>query len=312
MYKVQRLFRVARRGLQDMIPALQSAWNNSRDDDRLDQIFGPRPRSTIAGLTVGGIVIGLSLENAFDYLPLLEYLDLPAILIGAIYAFLFRHYLFQTGKATRDDFPWLAASLIPPALALVALSFTQRMFGQQLDLIVGAPAWTGIGALLDTMVDSMAVAAGLTIAVAALCYSRDWREAFKDLAVQLIAFKAIVFVMVLLLVEIGIVGPILGQILETLFGINFPHWLPDLADQLTYAALMGTIYLALIGATWTACSRSFARLLETGEADVLTTIRAMADTPEQRRKKARKERKERARKAEEAAKKAIETEQSSD
>ncbi|MEM7054070.1 MAG: hypothetical protein AAF446_05925 [Pseudomonadota bacterium] len=294
MYKVQRLLRVARRGLSDMLPALRVAWNNSREDDRLNQIFGPRPRSTIAGLTIGGIAIGLSLENAFDYLPLLEYIDLPAILIGAIYAFLIRHYLFQTNKATNEDFPWLAAALIPPALTLVVLSFIQRASSGGLDLIVGAPAWTGIGALLDTMVDSMAVAAGLTIAVAALCYSRDWREAFKDLAVQLIAFKIMVFVMVLLLVEIGIVGPILGRLLEAIFGINFPHWLPDLADQLTYAGLMGTIYLALIGATWTACSRSFARLLETGEADVLTTIRAMADTPEQRRKKIRKERRLRA------------------
>ena len=297
MYKVQRLFRVARRGLQDMIPALQIAWNNSREDDRLNQVFGPGPRSTIAGLTVGGIVLGLALENAFDYLPLLSYIHLPAILIGAIYAFLIRHYLFQTGKAKPDDFPWLAAALIPPALTLVLLSFIRRVSGDGLDLIVGAPAWTGIGALLDSMADSMAVAAGLTIAVAALCYSRDWREAFKDLTVQLIAFKIMVFVMVLLLVEIGIVGPILGAILESIFGINFPHWLPDLADQLTYAALMSTIYLALIGATWTACSRSFARLLKTGEADVLTTIRAMADTPEQRRKKVRKEREERAKKA---------------
>lgn len=297
MYKVQRLLRVARRGLNDMLPALQVAWNNSREDDRLDQVFGPRPRITIAGITLGGILLGLWLEHAFAYLPVFEYIDSPAILIGAAYAFLIRHYLFQTNQAKDDDFPWLAAALIPPALVLVVLSFFGRVFGGEVDFINGAPAWTGIGALLDTLVDSMAVAAGLTIAVAALCYSRDWREAFKDLAVQLIAFKVMVFVMVLLLVEIGIVGPILGRLLESLFGIQFPDWLPDLADQFTYAALMGTIYLALIGATWTACSRSFGRLLETGDADVLTTIRAMADTPEQRRKKIRKEREQRAKKS---------------
>ena len=302
MYKVQRLLRVARRGLNDMLPALQTAWNNSREDDRLDQVFGPRPRTTIAAITLVGIVVGLWLESAFAYLPVFEYIDSPAILIGATYAFLIRHYLFQTNRATNDDFPWLAAALIPPALVLVILSFFRRVLGGEVAFISGAPAWTGIGALLDTLVDSMAVAAGLTIAVAALCYSRDWREAFKDLAVQLIAFKVMVFVMVLLLVEIGIVGPILGRLLESLFGIQFPRWLPDLADQFTYAGLMGTIYLALIGATWTACSRSFGRLLETGDADVLTTIRAMADTPQQRRKKLRKERAQRAKKqASEAA-----------
>ncbi len=290
MYKVQRLFTVARRGLLDMLPALRSAWNNNFDDDRLNEVFGPRPRSAITGLTIGGLVIGSALHNGFDYLGVLNYINLPAILIGAMYAFAVRHYLFQTGKASSQDFPWLAAGLIPPALVLVFYSFSRRMLGGDLELINGAPAWTGIGGLLDTMADSLAVAAGLTIAVAALCYSRDWREAFKDLLGQLIAFKIMVYIMVLLLVEIGIVGPILGALLESLLGIRFPFWLPDLADQLTYAALMTTIYLAIIGATWTACSRSFPRLLKTGEADVLNTIRAMADTPEQRRKKIRKER----------------------
>lgn len=96
--------------------------------------------------------------------------------------------------------------------------------------------------------------------------------------------------MVLVFVQIGIVGPILGALIESFLGIDLPPWLGDFADQLTYAALMTTIYLAIIGGTWTACRRSFGRLLRDGEVDVLETLGAMAEAPEKRRRAARKAR----------------------
>jgi hypothetical protein len=120
------------------------------------------------------------------------------------------------------------------------------------------------------------VAAALAIAVAALCYSRHWKRALRDLAVRLLVFKITVFVMVLLFVEIGIVGAVLAGLIEALFGVRFLPWLGDFVDQLSYSALMTLIYLAVIGAAWTACRRQFRPLLATGESDVLPEIAGLA------------------------------------
>lgn len=289
MYSPRHLFRVARRGFADMLPALQKAFNDRHDDDHLDRVFGPRPRLTVLAVTIVGIVLGYGLQGMLGGFFVFEFINVAAVLFGAGYALVFRNYLFHDPAAGEDDFPWLAASLIPPALALVLVAFGGRWL-DSFATIPGAPAWTSIGGMLDALADSLAVAAGLTIAVAALCYARAWRAAVKALVTRLIAFKIMVWVMVLVFVKIGIVGPILGALIENMLGIDLPDWLGEFADQLTYAALMTTIYLAIIGGTWTACRRSFGRLLREGEVDVLETLRTMAEPPEKRRRAARKAR----------------------
>lgn len=289
MYSLRHLFRVARRGLTDMLPALQQAFNDRHDDDHLDRVFGPWPRLTVLAVTLLGILLGYGLQEVFERFTIFEFINVGAVLFGAGYALIYRQYLFNDPTASEDDFPWLAAALIPPALALVFVSFVGRWL-DGFETLPGAPAWTSIGGFLDALADSLAVAAGLTIAVAALCYSKVWREAFKALVRRLIVFKIMVWVMVLVFVEIGIVGPILGVLVESFLGIDLPDWLGEFADQLTYAALMTTIYLAIIGGTWTACRRSFGRLLRDGEVNVLESLQTMAKPPEKRRRAARQAR----------------------
>lgn len=279
MYSLRQLFRIASDGFDDMAPALRRAFNGDRADDRLDLVFGRAPRTALAAVIAGGLLAGLLLETAPLASILAEYISLPAVVIGAAYALLFRRYLFAGNRPADDDFHWLAASLIPAAATLVLVAFTGRIFGDGIEIIGGAPAWTQFGGLARAAADSLSVAAGVTIAVAALCFSRDWRRALSDLAARLFVFKITVFVMVLLLVEIGIVGAIVAMFVESVFGIRFPPWLGDFVDQLTYAALMSLIYLALIGATWTVCRRQFAQLLATGESDVLAEIAALARAP---------------------------------
>lgn len=290
MYNLHHLLRVARRGLNDMLPALQQAFNDRHDDDRLDRVFGPRPRITVLALTVIGILLGYGLQAALEGLPFLGLINVAAVLFGVGYALAYRHYLFGDPTASEDDFPWLAAALIPPAAALVLVSFIGRGLNG-FEMLPGAPGWTMVGSVLDALADSLGVAAGLTIAVASLCYSKAWPEAFKALVRRLIVFKLMVWVMVLVFVEIGIIGPMLAAFIEGILGVDLPDWLGDFADQLTYAVLMTIIYLAIIGGTWTACRRSFSRLLRDGEVDVLKTLQAMTLAPEKRRRAARRARK---------------------
>lgn len=273
-----------------MVPALRRAFNNSGEDDRLDRVFGPKPRAAIALVIVAGIILGRGLESTFGPGLVTDNLDLSAVLIGATYALLIRRYLFSSGQASSADFPWLAASLIPAAAALVLVAFVDNTASGKLETIPRAPLWTDFGAVADAVADSLAVAAGLTIAVAALCFSEHWGRALKDLAVQLLVFKILVFVMVLVMVEIGVVGPILATLLNVVLGIRVPGWVGDFADQMTYAALMTTIYFAVIGATWMVCRKTFAQLLETGDAEILQAIKAMSESPTRRKKRERKKR----------------------
>lgn len=289
MYNPQHLFRVARRGLADMLPALRQAFNDRKDDDRLDRVFGPWPRLTILAATAVGLLFGYGLQARFSGFAVFDYINMAAVLFGIAYALVYRRYLFHDSTAGPDDFPWLAGALIPPAVALVLVSF----FGRALsgfDPLPSAPGWTVVGEFLDAVADSLAVAAGLTIAVAALCYSKAWKDAIGALVRRLIVFKVMVWVMILIFVEIGIVGPILGKIIEGMLGVDIPDWFGDFADQLSYAALMTLIYLSIIGGTWTACRRAFPTLLDEGDVDVLQVLETMAETPAKRRERARKER----------------------
>lgn len=303
MYNIWHLLQVARSGLDDMAPALRRAFNRDTEDDRLDLVFGARPRLAIAGITAGGIIAGLAIERILTIPVVTDNVNLSAVIIGAAFALLIRRYLFGSGEAREPDFPWLAASVIPAAATLVLVSFVTRVATGGIDTIDGAPAWTIVGGFAVTTVESTGVAAALTIAMAALCYRQDWAGALKDLVGQLIVFKVTVFIMVLLIVEIGIVGPILAKLLEITLGIRFPPWLSEFVDQLSYAGLMFTLYFAVVGATWMVCRRAFGQLLETGDAEILKTIKEMAETPKQREKREQKTEKAREKAQKKAEKK---------
>ena len=67
-------------------------------------------------VTLVGILPGLRLEAALDRFAIFEFINIAAVLFGAGYALAYRRYLFHDPAACEDDFPWLAAALIPRRL----------------------------------------------------------------------------------------------------------------------------------------------------------------------------------------------------
>jgi len=293
MYNIRHLAGIAREGFADMGPAVRQAFNANPDDDRLDEVYGSPPRTRIMAFAVFAIVAGELITGLFPELPLNKFIHWPAAVTGLAFAVLIRRYLF-VGEGVREgvkeqDFPWLAASLAMP-LGLLLLEFL-------ISQVVGRLGGDGLafGDVLVMFVNEIGVAAAMTIAVAALCFSSNWTKGVWNLAVRLLVFRIMVYVTTLILLQIGIVGPILTGILNSVFGISIPEWITELADQLSYVGVMSVIYLAVIGATWTVCRRSFGELLEVGEVDILKTMEALSEDPKTREKK-QKKREEKARK----------------
>jgi hypothetical protein len=293
LYNIKHLFGIAREGLTDMGPAVRLAFNASPDDDRLDQVYGASPRARIIGLSLLGILVGELFTQFGPDLPVNPYIHWPAVLLGLIFALSIRRYLFA-GDRVRDgvqeqDFPWLAASLAAPLALLMLESLVNQIVGET-SAIPGETPGHGlfVGEVLVMLTNSLGVAAAMTIAVAALCFSKNWVRGLLDLAKRLIVFRIMVFVTTLILLEIGIVGPIISAILHNLFNFRIPEWISEFADQVSYAGVMSVIYLAVIGATWTVCRRSFGALLASGEVDILKTIEELAEDPKAKLKKAEK------------------------
>ncbi len=276
IYDIRWLAHVARAGLEDLLPAVQQAFNADTTDDRLEMVYGHPPRQRIVLLGLAGFVAGALIGWAVAGWQFAHLVNWPAFALGAVHAVLVRRYLFS-GQAGEHDFPWLAASMVPAVLLLMLASLVLPVWPSAVQS--NADMGDGIGSLLVAITDAIGVAAVFAIAVATLCYSRKWVAALINLAVRLLLFKIAIWVTVLVLLEIGIVGPILAGILRGLFGIEIPSWLPDLADQLTYFALMSMAYLAVIGATWTVCRGSFAALLQSGEVNILDGLAKLANQP---------------------------------
>ncbi len=300
MYNVKRLMKVAREGLMDMVPAVRQAFNDDPTDDRLDQVYGSSPRATILAVAVGGIVFGVLFSSLTPEFEFKDFIYWPAVFVGLLYAVIIRRYLFASKGAAVSDFPWLAASLVPAIILLIVVSVISTIATESPG-DSSSSLWVILGFFLVSVTNALGVAAALTIAVAALCFSRNWIHAFWDLALRLLVFKLMVWVTVLILLEIGIVGPIVSALFEEILGWRIPEWLPELADQISYTGLMTLVYLAVIGATWTVCRKSFAELLETGHVHILATIVQLAKDPE--KKKKRKEKKEKRKEQRESAKK---------
>lgn len=274
-----------------MAPAVRQAFNDDPADDRLELVYGSRPRLNIIGIAIAGIVAGSLIAGFGPNFAIKQEINWPAVLVGVAFATLIRRYLFRSAQARAEDFPWLAASLAPAVVLLMAVSMVSRFAGgpDGPDTV----STIGLGNVLVAITDALGVAAAFTIAVTALCYSRNWLQALWDLAVRLLVFRIMVWVTALVMLEIGVVGPIVSGLLRGVFGIRLPDWLPELFDQLSYAALLSVVYLAVIGATWTVGRKSFDELLATGQVDILATIAAMAEDPEKLRKKKEKKAKKR-------------------
>ena len=280
MYNLSKLLRVASTGLKDMGPALRAAFTDQATGDRLALVYGPNPRTTLIALAAIAAVLGEWFARAGPELPFRQYLDWPAVFVALPFAILLRRYLFQR-KPTADDYPWLAASLIPPVVICLAISpLATLLFGAAPDSGLDAEyRRTALGEALMWITGEIGIAAAFTIALAALCYSRDWLRALMDLAVRLLVFRIMIWVTALVLIEIGIVGRLIGGVLNALFGWSLPEWAKVLADQVSYASLLTLAYLAIIGGTWTVCRRSFAELLSSGHVDVIAALEAEAQPP---------------------------------
>ena len=289
MYKISWLLQVARQGFSDMLPAVRRAFNDDPTDDRLELVYGARPRRNIVALALAGILAGIVFDRVSRASGISTDINWSAVFAGAVFAGLIRRYLFVGKRAAMDDFPWLAGSLAPATGLLMIVTAVKRLANEH--------STSALGTVLLALTDALGVAAVFVIAVAALCFSRNWARAIWDLAIRVLVFRIMVWVTALILLEIGIVGPIVSGVLSSIFGFQLPEWLPELFDQLSYAAFISIVYLAVIGATWTVCRRSFGALLETGEVNVLETVAAMAKDPESVRKKQERARKKQQKKA---------------
>ncbi|MEM9385321.1 MAG: hypothetical protein AAGA68_09700 [Pseudomonadota bacterium] len=291
MYDLKWLRSVARDGLADMVPSVRGVvFGERHEQGRLHLVFGHTPRRNLLALAVFGVLAGELLAMLVPSIDLNGAVNPAAVMIGAAQAALIRRYLFRTKEAGSGDFPWLAAS-IGPAIAVLVLAQAWRGAVSMPALLGGAPDPLEIAdAVARVLADMLSVAAGYAVAIATLCYRRNWWRALRDLAVRLFVFSITMWVMVLVLVEIGIVGPIASAMIGAATGWYPPDWLGDLADVLTYALLMGVVLLAIIGATWTVCRENFETLLAEGEVDVLESLKTLSVSPEARaRQQARAE-----------------------
>lgn len=312
MYNIRWLANVARQGFADMLPAAHQAFNDDPTDDRLPLVYGRRGlpwaakhaeqppgdsgtpsahgrgrsmRTRLILIAIAGVVIGSLLAPFSPEFLFFNNVNWPAVVLGGLHALLFRRYLFNSDHAREDDFPWLAASLAPSLGVLMIAS----LFGWLVTVTPedgGVVGW--VTHALVSLTHALGVAASLIIAVAALCYSRDWTRALVQLAVRLFVFRIMVWVTTLVLLEIGIVGPIVAGVLRGVFGFSLPEWISDLADAISYAVVMSVIYLAVIGASWTVCRQRFGALLRTGDVDVLQEVARLASAPKPPKKSKKK------------------------
>lgn len=279
MYSLKRLARIAAEGLREMAPALRVAWNADPGDDRMSDVYGPRPRLTALLIGLACVVAGEWFARAGPDLPLGQYVHWPAVLVAGVFAALLRRYLFVSGQARPEDFSWLAASVAPAfVLAIVASPLTSAVLGQagQAVTLISIPE-SPLGVVVKAVTDAVGLAAVLTIALATLCFSQRWFDALVSLAVRLFVFNLMIWVTALVMLELDLVSTVVGGIINALTGWRLPPWVAELADVLGYALLLMTAYLAVIGGTWTVSRRRFPQLLETGEADVLSELQRLIE-----------------------------------
>ena len=238
MYNVKWLSRVARHGLSDLLPAVRQAFNDDPTDDRLELVYGARPRLNIVLIAFAGIVVGGLFSGPGPDFPFKEEINWSAVIVAIVHGLLIRRYLFGTADAKEEDFPWLAAALAPAAAALMLVSTLAQLAPDPDD---PQTATAFLGDLLVAVTDALGVVAALTIAVATLCFSRNWLHALWDLGVRLLVFRLTIWLMALIMLEIGVVGPIVSALLSGIFGINlFSSYLSPTGPFLRRVCLRST------------------------------------------------------------------------
>lgn len=289
--KVLHLFRIARDGFDDMGPALRRVLNEDSDDDNLQAVFGAQALFRLAVLTLLGAVAGFALNHylAESANRLLLMVHWPVFFLAVFLALPIRRYLFRSGKATVTDFPWLAATIIPAVLLLAAITLISELVAGNVQSIEDGPAWSMVGDFLVVVGDATGHAAAITLAAAALCYTRNWIKALIDLMVLVLLLRMVLWFFQYVLLEIEIVQTILAELLDALFGIRLPSWLGDLSDRISFGLLLLGINFAVIGATWTTCRESFDTLLAEGEVNVVKAVREAVDPPSEKALKKREE-----------------------
>lgn len=306
MNRFRHMLRIAADGFDDMAPALRRAFNDDPFDDNLSQVFGSRPRIVIVGVTLAAIALGIAVTAATDATELGGLVNWPATFVCIAFALAIRRYLFRGDTASVDDFVWLVAPIIPATALLVLLSLGNAIVDPGIETLDGAPVWAVVGGIAAWLADGSAVAAGVTVAFAALCYSRNWVSALWRVAWQLFVLQLVLAVILFIMLEISLMERILSAIVDSVFGFRLPSWLGEFVDQLTYAAILFALYFAIIGATWTVCRESFPQLLAEGEVDIIETVRRLVDPEVERREakqaqKAKKKEEKARRKAEKRA-----------
>ncbi|MEO0616778.1 MAG: hypothetical protein AAFY69_11665 [Pseudomonadota bacterium] len=300
MNRFRHLLQIARDGFNDMAPALRRAFNDDPLDDNLSQVFGAPPRLRIVVLTLAAVGLGLVANSLTSGTGPLELVNWPAAFVCVAFALAVRRYLFQSGAAADTDFVWLVAPIIPATALLVLLSLGFSIADPGIETLDGGPAWAYIGGVAKWLADGSEVAAGIAIAFAALCYSQNWIAALWTVAWRLFALQIVLAVLLYIMLEISIMERILSAVVEALFGFRLPPWMGEFVDQLTYSAILFVLYFAIIGATWTVCRKAFPALLETGEVDIVETVRRLVDPEIEKREH---------KQAEKAARKAEKTQQ---
>lgn len=287
MNRFRHMLRIAADGFDDMAPALRRVFNDDPLDDNLSRVFGPRPRLGVVLVTLAAIALGLVVTwLTYDFDPA-RLVNWPAAFTCIAFALAVRRYLFDGGDAGDGDFVWLVATIIPATALLVLLSLATGLWREGIETVDGAPVWAFVGGVAKWLADGSAVAAGVAIAFAALCYSRNWVSALWRVAWQLVVLQLVLAVILFIMLEISLMERILSAIVDAVFGFRLPPWLGEFVDQLTYAAILFALYFAIIGATWTVCRESFPQLLAQGEVDIIETVRRLVD-PEIERREAKK------------------------
>ena len=275
MYSIKKLASISWDGLDDMLPAVREAMADADGSKRLEPVYGPAPRATIIALSLLALAVGFWFEAKGPDLPGKQYVTWPAVALGLLFALVFRRFLFRdkTSEKPAADFVLLAASLIP---AILILLLGIALFDDARVALAPDPDGVGIIGVMGNislwLTGMLGIVAAIAISVASLCYSRMWPQALMDLAVRLLTFRIIIWVMSLIMIEVGIIGRFVGAIIEGLLSVSIPQWLPDLVDQISYAGLLSLAYLAVIGGTWTVCRDGYSTLLETGHVDILLEI----------------------------------------
>ena len=277
-----RLCAVAFHGLGD----LRSAATESGEarNSVLRTAFGPRPYLAIVGIALLAGLLGALVDRVFFGGPSINVPSVTGltiqwtVLFGAVtFAILLRRVVFQKPPPANRDFDFLFSSLWIACAVIVTVAGVTGQIRVPLD------AAHDVDPLL-LVVEILEAAAIFTVAVAALCYRKQWFGAAFDVVVRLIVFKFMIWLAVLLMVEIGIVGKIVGGIAHAVTGWRMPADIKEIIDRLSYAGLVSAAYLAIIGGTWTVCKQTFGDLVKTGDVDILAALQELINAKEDKAK----------------------------